>query len=131
MSIPTDVASIAATLREQADVRTVFGEPIVAEGRTVVPVARVAYGFGGGYGEGGVVDGTVVPDDPDRLPAERGDGGGLGGGLVATPVGVVELTPQGTRFVRVGGRRRLVTALGLGALAGFLAGRQWVASRRD
>jgi uncharacterized spore protein YtfJ len=33
-----------------AAVKAVFGEPVHATGTTVIPVAKVAYGFSGGFG---------------------------------------------------------------------------------
>ena len=39
---------IGESLGSTATVKSVFGEPIHAEGKTVVPVAKVAYGFGAG-----------------------------------------------------------------------------------
>jgi uncharacterized spore protein YtfJ len=41
---------IGETLGSTATVKSVFGEPISAHGKTVVPVAKVVYGFGGGFG---------------------------------------------------------------------------------
>jgi len=38
--------SIGESLGSTATVKSVFGEPIHAEGKTVVPVAKVAFGFG-------------------------------------------------------------------------------------
>jgi hypothetical protein len=73
-------------LSENASVRRVFGDPIEVEGRTVIPVARIGYGFGGGFGSG--------PDTGE----ESGEGGGGGGGAGATPVGVLEVTETGTGF---------------------------------
>ena len=43
---------IGETLGSTATVKSVFGEPISAHGKTVVPVAKVASGFGGGFGAG-------------------------------------------------------------------------------
>jgi len=43
---------IGQSLASTATVKSVFGEPIHAEGKTVVPVAKVAYGFGAGGGSG-------------------------------------------------------------------------------
>jgi uncharacterized spore protein YtfJ len=40
------------SLGSSATVKAVFGEPVHAAGRTVIPVAKVAYGFGGGFGTG-------------------------------------------------------------------------------
>lgn len=39
------VETSVAMLAESGTVRSVFGEPIRVEGRTVVPVARVTHGF--------------------------------------------------------------------------------------
>ena len=71
-----------------ANVKAVYGEPIVAQGKTVIPVAKIIYGYGGGAGTGGVGNSGA-----------RGEGGGGGGGARAIPVGVVEVSDQQTRFV--------------------------------
>lgn len=77
-----------ADLREKANVNACFGEPVTAEGRTVIPVAEVAYGFGMGVGHGPVAE--------EEAPEEAGGGGGGGGGVRARPIAVVEVTPEGT-----------------------------------
>jgi uncharacterized spore protein YtfJ len=76
------------TLGSTATVKSVFGEPIHANGKTVVPVAKVAYGFGGGAGSG-----------TDANPDRHGEGGGGGGGMRAFPAGALEITESGTKFV--------------------------------
>ena len=43
---------------------------------------------------------------------------------MAKPVGVVEITPDGTRFIRYGETRRLAGAALLGLAVGFLVGRR-------
>ena len=48
MSEQEIVTSIADRLKASGDVKIAFGEPQVIEGKTIVPVATVAYGFGGG-----------------------------------------------------------------------------------
>lgn len=96
--------------------RTVYGEPIMAEGRTVVPVARVVFGFGGGSGTGS----QNPPDAPGRCG--RGEGGG--GHMAARPVGVIEITSAGTRFVAIADPRPLLGALLLGLGAGIILGRR-------
>ena len=85
--------SVAERVSTTASVKQVFGEPIERAGRTIVPVARVQYGFGGGYG-GGEKEGV----DAGRPLA--GGGGGGGGGVKASPAGVLEITDAGTRFIR-------------------------------
>ena len=99
---------VADRLRESASTETVYGDPIERDGRTVVPVANVSYGFGGGWGT----------DD------EEGEGGGGGGGASATPVGALEVTAETTRFVRFGDRRRVGVALFVGLVLGVLLRRR-------
>ena len=76
-----------ADMREKANVNACFGEPVAAEGRTVIPVAEVAYGFGMGIGHGPVAE--------EETPEEASGGGG-GGGVRARPLAVIEVTPEGT-----------------------------------
>jgi uncharacterized spore protein YtfJ len=80
---------IGETLGSTATVKSVFGEPIHANGKTVVPVAKIAYGFGGGSGTG----------KAGPLAEHQGEGGGGGGGVRAFPAGALEITDNGTRFV--------------------------------
>ena len=51
-----------------AKVQNVFGEPIEAHGKTIIPVARVSYRLGAGGGSG--------EKAPDSAEAQRGGGGG-------------------------------------------------------
>lgn len=44
--------SLAERLQQSANVSSVFGEPIAAQGRTIIPVAKISYGFGGGAAGG-------------------------------------------------------------------------------
>ena len=41
---------LGESLASTATVKSVFGDPIYVDGKTVVPVARVALGFGAGFG---------------------------------------------------------------------------------
>jgi uncharacterized spore protein YtfJ len=100
-------------LSESASVDRVYGDPMTADGKTLVPVAQIAYGFGGGFGSGTGEDG-----------AGAGEGGGGGGGVRATPVGVLEVSDGETRFVRFDDRRRLALAAGVGVVLGLLLGRR-------
>lgn len=102
-------------LHDSAHVDRVYGDPVTVEGKTVVPVARVAYGFGGGFGTGTDEEG------------ETGEGGGGTGGARAAPVGALEITEGKTRFVRFSGRKRLARlalAVGAGIALGHLLGRR-------
>ncbi len=101
MPTPTEelVATISERLKASADVKVVYGEPQVIEGKTIIPVAVAAYGFGAGSGGG-----------------PQGQGGGGGGGMRVKPVGVVEITAERTRFIPIVDVNRLAT-LGVVALA--------------
>jgi uncharacterized spore protein YtfJ len=57
------------------DARSVYGEPIERDGITIIPVAHVRWGMGGG--DGGDVEGN--------------GGGGGGGGVSASPIGYIEI----------------------------------------
>src|SRR5579884_2887216 len=96
----------------QANVKTIYGEPIAANGKTVIPVAKITYGYGAGAGTGGVGDTSA-----------RGEGGGGGGGVRAIPVGVIEISDQQTRFVSITDRKKLTGAIlagiGLGMFLGW------------
>lgn len=109
------IDSAVEHLKASASVKTVYGEPLVVEGKTVIPVAKVAYGFGGGVG---------------KEAREKGEatGEGAGGGVSAKPVGVVEIDHGQTTFIPIAPNRKLAVAalvgsgIGLG-LGYFLAHR--------
>jgi hypothetical protein len=69
-----------------ADARTIYGAPIERNGMTVIPVARVRYGFGGGMG---------------RKQSAGDEGTGAGGGVNVTPVGYIEMSHDKVRFRRI------------------------------
>ena len=100
MPTPTEelLATISERLKATADVKVVYGEPQVIEGRTIIPVAAASYGFGAGSGGG-----------------KQGTGGGGGGGVAVRPIGCIEITAERTRFIPVIDVNRLAT-LGLIAL---------------
>ena len=50
MSIQGLFKNISERVQSTASVKAIYGEPISAEGKTIIPVARVAYGFGAGVG---------------------------------------------------------------------------------
>jgi uncharacterized spore protein YtfJ len=92
-----------------ANVKALYGEPIAAQGKTVIPVAKIIYGYGGGAGGVGN-SGT------------RGEGSGGGGAARAIPVGVVEVSDQQTRFVPISDRKKLAGAVAMGIGLGMWLG---------
>jgi uncharacterized spore protein YtfJ len=103
--MPTSLLSLIDPLSKSASVSSVYGEAFTANGKTIIPVARIAYGFGNGAGK-------------------EGEGGG--GGVYAEPVGCIEVTDAETRFIAVNEKRKLAAA----ALAGFCLGAFWAWVRR-
>jgi len=75
---------LAERLGMSASAKTVFAEPVVREGVTVIPVARVRYGFGGGGGGD-----------------EEGRGNGGGGMVQAQPLGYIEIKDGESSFRRL------------------------------
>ena len=106
--------TLKENLINKATVSSVYGEPITAGNKTVIPVARIAYGMGGGLGTSKALRGEA------QGPQLGGEGGGGGLGVVAMPVGVVEVTPAATRFIPIGGGRRMLGAAVAGLLLGML-----------
>ena len=114
MSIQELIQSISERVQTTASVKAVYGEPITAEGKTIIPVARVRYGFGGG---GGTQD-DAPSSDSGETPQQTIGGGG-GGGAEVSPVGFIEITPDETRYVSFEDRRRVIRALVIGLLLGI------------
>jgi uncharacterized spore protein YtfJ len=68
---------LAERIGGRASVKAVFGEPIERGDLTVVPVARVRWGFGGGSGT--------------SAGEAEASGSGGGGGVAAEPAGYIEI----------------------------------------
>ena len=89
-----------------ADARTVYGAPVERDGTTIIPVARIRYGFGGGSG-------TRASED------QRG--AGAGGGANIAPVGYIEMRNGVVRFRRIPAGAPALMALGFSAAAWLLS----------
>lgn len=76
-------------MREMVDVSTIIGEPMVADGTTLIPVSKVTYGFTSG--------GT---DLPSKSNAELFGGGG-GGGISITPVAFIVIQNDKVRLMQI------------------------------
>jgi uncharacterized spore protein YtfJ len=104
--------SLKESVLSQANVKTIYGEPIETQGKTIIPVAKIIYGYGAGAGTGGVGDTSA-----------KGEGGGGGGGVRAVPVGVIEVSDQPTRFIPISDRKKLSAAVAIGFALGLLMSR--------
>ncbi|MCU1257336.1 MAG: hypothetical protein JWO80_221 [Bryobacterales bacterium] len=109
--MPEFLSSVVDCVKNSATVKAVYGDPIVANGRTVIPVARIAYGFGGGSGN-------------SSREGKPGEGEGGGGGLAAIPVGAFEITDTGTRFIPLTEKRKLIAVGMIGLCLGLLCAKR-------
>ncbi|PJJ63540.1 hypothetical protein [Compostimonas suwonensis] len=106
------MTSLAVQLAETVKslgVGSVYGEPVEVEGVTLVPVALVYYGFGGGS------DGR---DDREGRDAESVSMSGGGGGGVTIPVGAYIKDESGLRF-----RPNTISLLAVGIPFVWVAGK--------
>jgi len=74
-----------------AGASAVFADPVERDGITVIPVAKVRWGFGGGSGRG-IEEGSET--------GEVGEGSGGGGGVMASPLGFIEIRDGRAEFKR-------------------------------
>ena len=102
----TFVETLAERIGARFGSTAVFGEPVEAEGVTVIPVARSTWGFGGGTGS---------------RPEAEGEGEGGGGGGSTSPVGFIELREGRATFRPIVDLRPFVLAGALGLAAGIAA----------
>ena len=99
------LSMLADRLGAQLRSSTVFGTPVERDGVTVIPVAAVRLGFGGGSGG-------------DPAGTQSGEGGGGGG--TATPIGYIELKDGRSRFVPIVHPARMAALTAAAILAGLL-----------
>jgi uncharacterized spore protein YtfJ len=107
------------TIQDEVGANVCFGTPVERDGHTIIPVARVSFGYGMGFGGGS--GGKQDTSSFDAMPAEGGEGGGGGGGGggSSTPVAIIEMTQGEVKVTSIEDTTRI-------ALSGmFLAG--WAA----
>lgn len=86
------MSSVLENLKKVVDANTVIGEPMnLPNGTSIIPVTKLACGFGCGGGEYGK-QGTE-----QRLPF----GGGTGGGISVQPLGFIAATADDVKFIHI------------------------------
>lgn len=105
------VERIAARLGLHASASAVFGDPVERDGMTVIPVAKIRWGFGGGSGRCGDLESDSGP---------VGEGAGAGGGVMASPLGFIQIQDGQATFHRIQDPASFVPLVVAGALAGWL-----------
>jgi uncharacterized spore protein YtfJ len=101
------VQQLAERLGIAAKATTIYGEPVERGDVTIIPVAKIKYGFGGGSGT--------------NKTGEEGSGGG--GGVSVTPTGYIEIKEGNTRFRKIRDPQTLISALAIGGIFTFLTAR--------
>lgn len=105
------IQSISEKLSDSANIKKIFSEPIDVDGKKIITVAKVSYGFGGGTG---------------KKPASgnEAEGSGGGGGVMAKPIGMIEITKDSTKYIPFEDVKKFLSYLAGGILIG------WFISRR-
>lgn len=83
----------------------VYGEPITAEGHTIITASEVSVGMAFGYGIGGGSgvacqgqgESEEEPEDEGGEAAGVGSAGGGGGGSMGRPVAAITISQEGVR----------------------------------
>jgi uncharacterized spore protein YtfJ len=110
MEIMEMINNLMEKLRKVGGVELSFGNPQTLGDLTIIPVARVAYGFGGGMGTGKKgkkkakfhhIDETseeMIEAVPEEAPKQEEMGMGGGGGMQTSPVGIFVFKGESVRF---------------------------------
>jgi uncharacterized spore protein YtfJ len=109
---------LVESLGGTASASAVFGDPIEKDGVTVIPVARVRYGVGGGFGRGAGRRKKRGERTDDA--AEQEVGYGHGGGVQASPVGYIEISGGEAEYKRIVDPVRPLAVLMMFPLVGVL-----------
>ena len=80
------------TIQDEVGASVCFGSPIERDGHTIVPVARVSFGYGLGFGGGS---------------GGEGGGGGGGGGGSSTPVAVIDIAGGDVKITPINDTTRI------------------------
>ena len=128
MTIGDVITTITERLSATGHVKTIYGEPIVANDKTIIPVAEVKYGFGGGGGQQQEPSGRAESpegESPGSNIASQGRSGmGGGGGISVRPLGVVEVSSTGTRYISFSQGRKIALSVLTGIVIGAIVFRR-------
>lgn len=107
----SDVREMLREIGRDVNVNMVYGQAQQLQGRSLIPVAQIHYagggGFGGGSGPQGKADATETGQSTQAMGEGRGGGAGLR--VTAKPLGMMEVTSEGQRWVPALDYNRLIT----------------------
>lgn len=101
MNVSDLIKSTLQELQELMESKTVVGNPIEAGDHTVIPVSKIAFGFGGGGGN----------NEESKGETPVGGGEGIGGGWTINPIAFVVVGPEGAKLLTIGEKESAVTKL--------------------
>lgn len=88
-----------------------FGDPVERDGHLLIPVARVNFGYGLGFGGGSAE--TYEPGtngSEEKTKTDGGGGGGGGGGGSSSPVAIIDIGPSGIKIDPIEDKTRISLA---------------------
>ena len=91
-NLPNMLENSIAKIREMLDAKSVVGQPITAEGVTIIPISKISVGLGGGGSD-------FVSKNPNNQ--ENPFGGGVGAGVKVTPVAFLIIKEGNVRMLPV------------------------------
>lgn len=94
------IKTVTDKLAAMVETRTVVGQPITIEGRTVLPVTKVSFGFGSGGCEG-------------KAKEKEGEGGGGCGGACIEPIAFLVISKDEVKLATIKGKGALSELIGL------------------
>lgn len=100
------IERLAERVGARASASLVYGEPVERDGVTVIPVAKVRWGFGGGGG---------------RSATGNEEGSGGGGGMTASPAGFIEIRDGQAQFKKIDDPATMLMLVPPVVLAGGIA----------
>jgi uncharacterized spore protein YtfJ len=109
-----DVQQLLDRVKDSLTIERVFGAPIEKDGTTVIPVARILGGAGGGGGQS---------------PADQATGEGGGFGIRARPVGVFVIRDQDVTWRPAVDVNRVILGAQVVAVIALLTARSITKSR--
>jgi len=126
MDIQSIISQVRSLLGKSAGAEVSFGDPAQVGDLSIIPVARVVFGFGGGGGKGPVQvkikNSTSEQPEPGGEAAEKTDadssapdnfGGGGGGGVKTDPLGIYTIKNDKVRFYPVVSIRDILAAVAI------------------
>ena len=124
MSAPAPVQPIAELFERNLSIRHVYDEPVRHGDVMVIPVAKMAFGFGAGVGRRPRLrrraQEIASGETSDANGQANPDNVGGGGGARLTPFGALEVGPRGTRFIHYSMLPQMLGVLALGVGTGLL-----------